>query len=339
MRARQIIFADREKIRVDDVDVPPPGEGEVTVEAAWSMISPGTELAFLRAMPGTSGVFPQFTGYSSAGRVVEVGKGVDALKPGDRVVAQMLHQSCATVPAKLCTPAPEGVDLRTAAIFRIGTISLGGVRKGQVQLGHSVLVVGLGLVGNLACQFAQAAGATCVVGVDPVSWRRVLANDCGIAHTAEACDKLDHLPLPQHVRERGFDTVIEATGVPAVFNDAVRPVKRRGLMVLLGSSRGITEQVNFYKDVHQKGVTLIGAHDSVRPAEEDMAFWFTLKSDTRTVLELMQAGRLHAAPLISDEVAADDAPSAYARLLDRDEQLMTIAIRWGHSEPGGVTRM
>lgn len=328
MNAKQVIFEDKLSVRLVDIDVEAPRNGELTVAASWSMISPGTELAFLRAMPGTGGIFPQFTGYSTSGIVTAVGDDVEGYKPGDHIVAQSLHQSSATVDQTLCAKLSDAADLREAAMFRIATIALGGVRKGQVQLGSSVLVVGLGLIGNLACQFARAAGATSVVGVDPVRWRRDLATRCSIEKTVENCRNLGRIDLPDHVRKHGFDTVIEATGVPSVFNEAVTQTKRRGVMVLLGSSRGLTEQVNFYRDVHRKGITLIGAHDSIRPGDEDLPFWFTLQGDIRTVLEMLAAGRLNVSPLISGDVPANEAPSAYERLCDGSEQLMTLAICW-----------
>ena len=64
---------------------------------------------------------------------------------------------------------------------------------------------------------------------------------------------------------RGPDVAIEATGHPAVINDALRAVGRMGRVVLLGSPRGRVE-IDPYTDIHSKGVTVIGAHANTTAA-------------------------------------------------------------------------
>jgi 2-desacetyl-2-hydroxyethyl bacteriochlorophyllide A dehydrogenase len=296
-----------------------PGPGEVLVQLLYSTISPGTELAFLHAMPNSPNKFPLETGYSASGRVICAAADTP-YRPDDAVVALAPHGTAAMLEQKWCAPVPEGVDPREASAFRLASIALQGVRKAELQLGQSVLVIGLGIIGNLAGQLARAGGATRVGGVDPVEWRRELASSSGF-HTVAA----DTNTLPE---DRTWDVVIEATGVPSVVNEAFRCARRMGRVILLGTSRGVTEQVDFCNAVHRRGLTVLGAHDSVRGMTEDVGHLWTHPSDHRTVLDLLADARLSMTPLISDTVPGREAPAAYDRLTRGDERLMTIAFDW-----------
>lgn len=121
-------------------------------------------------------------GYSSAGVVEEVGRGIDEFVVGDRVACAgegiACHAEYVFVPRNLCVSVPEGVDLRDAAFATVGAIAMNGVRQANVTLGDRVLVVGLGLVGLLAVQILKAAGC-CVIGVDLSKDRVELAGKIG----------------------------------------------------------------------------------------------------------------------------------------------------------------
>src|SRR5690349_146213 len=65
MQTRRVVFPAKGKVELETVDLPASGPGQVALETIVSIISPGTELAWLNAAPGTPGTFPQQTGYSS----------------------------------------------------------------------------------------------------------------------------------------------------------------------------------------------------------------------------------------------------------------------------------
>ena len=212
--------------------------------------------------------------------------------------------------------------------FRLISIALQGVRKAQLQLGHSVAVLGQGIIGNLAGQIARQAGATCVVGIDPVAWRRELALQCGMDAALDPASPSFADSWGELTEKRGFDAVFEASGVPDAVNEALALAARLGRVVLLGSTRGVTERVNFYRDVHKKGLTIIGAHESARAVGEDIGGYCTHRTDGRTALLLLAARRLTVQPLLSLELAASEGPAAYALLRSKQERLMTIALDW-----------
>jgi len=192
-------------------DVPPPvlKAGGVLVANAASLISAGTEKAVIelakmnplqkaRARPdlvkkvlqkagqegllGTARIVnnlvntPLPLGYSCAGIVQAVGAGVTDIQPGMRVACAGLgyanHAEVVYVPRNLCTPIPDGVDFSEAAFVTVGAIALHGVRKAELTLGETVIVTGLGLVGQLTVQLCRAAG--CRVLASILRWTNVI---------------------------------------------------------------------------------------------------------------------------------------------------------------------
>lgn len=324
MSTHRIMLQSRGKVALEPVELTEPGDGQVLVDMRQSTISPGTELAWLHGLPNTPCEWPSEAGYCSCGVVRAVGRNITHVTAGDRVVTDVPHASAAVMDGPRCTRIPDGLDMMDVRTHRLASIAMQGVRKAQVQLGHSVAVLGLGVIGNLAGQLARAAGATQVVGVDPLLFRRRIAGQVGYGATdASASDAMARVS-----ETKGFDVVIEATGAAEAVNDALAITRRFGTVILLGSSRGDTTKVNFYRDVHRKGVTLIGAHDSTRAVAEDIVPRFTHATDTRTVLSLFADGRLDGGPLISDTVSWRDTEKAYDRLHARREELMTICIDW-----------
>src|SRR5205807_2758076 len=92
---------------------------------------------------------PMPLGYSAAGIVIECGAGVQEFKPGDRIAAAAPHSAISAVGRNLCALMPENVSFEQAAYTSIASIGLQGVRLAEVGLGESVLVVGLGLIGQI----------------------------------------------------------------------------------------------------------------------------------------------------------------------------------------------
>ena len=320
MNARIIVAPAVHQITLEPYSLPAIGPDEVLVETQSSMISPGTELAWLHHKPNTPGIYPYYPGYAAVATILETGDSVENLTVGQRVACRIRHASHFVLKAAGCTPLPDGLSDAEGAAFTLVSIALQGVHKAQIQLGWSVAVLGLGPIGNLAGQIARAAGATHVLGIDPIPWRRDLALQCGFDAVADP--EAGTLPADQ------FGAVIEATGVPEAVLSAFQLAKRLGHVVLLASTRGNVPEVNFYRDVHKKGLTVIGAHDSIRPNTDDYRHYISRPTDDATSLRLISSGRVQIAPLISDIVHPADAPSAYERLNKREEPVMLIGFQW-----------
>lgn len=199
-------------------DIPALAKGKVLVKVAVSLISPGTELNGAKtarsngvADPGT----PKPFGYQNSGVVVEVGEGVEEFAPGDRVACMgagfAQHATYAVVPKNLCCKLPENVTFEQGAYAHLAITSMQAVRRAQPELGEYALIVGLGLVGQMAGRLAQIAGCY-VMGWDMVPFRCQVARGWGMDETSVVGQEDTEAKAKAFTREYGFDWAVMAFG-------------------------------------------------------------------------------------------------------------------------------
>ncbi len=149
-------------------------------------------------------------GYSSAGVVIGVGEGVQDFKPGDRVSCAgarfATHSEVVFVPRNLVTRLPDTVDFESAAFTTLGAIALQGIRLADVRLGEVVVVIGLGLLGQLAVQMLKAAGCV-VIGMDIQPARTRLAVQLGADQAVSSAEELRAM-VSQLSEGHGADAVL-----------------------------------------------------------------------------------------------------------------------------------
>lgn len=332
MTGQYVVFESVGKAALKPFEVPRPGAGEVLLENEYTVISAGTERAMLMDLPNTStSGFPKRPGYSGVGRVIAVGEGVENATVGDRALADFSgHRSHAIQKAaSLMVVDDDRVESLDAAFVVIGAMGLQGVRKLRLELGESVMVIGLGILGMFATQFASLNGAIPVIVSDFDQKRRELALSLGADHAFSP----DEEDLPERVREltggRGANAVVEVTGVAAGLEGALACVARQGRVALLGCTRIPDANINFYQLVHKPGVSLIGAHTFVRPERDSYPGYWTARDDHRTMLAFIAAGRLQVRPIISEVVSPERAPEVYARLAEEKHPPLGIVFDWG----------
>lgn len=328
MKGKRVLWPERGKVILDEEEIQPPGPGEALIRTLVSLISPGTERAFLLSLPNTSDHFPTTCGYNNVGEVIEVGPGVSGVRPGERVATGAHHAQFVRVRAEDAIPVPAGLSPREAAFFNMIAIAMQGVRKARIELGDSALVIGQGLIGNLALQLARLSGGFPMIGMDTDAGRLELSRRCGADFVLDSTDQGADEKLKNWTSGRGPSVVIEATGHPAPINTAFQLAARLGRVVLLASTRGETEHVNFYRDVHRKGLTILGAHNSIRPARDSGPAFWTWHEDARLSLALVASGRLQIGPLITHELDAMEAPRAYNLLVQWHPGLMGALLLW-----------
>lgn len=327
MNALKIIAAQKGAVALQEIDVPAPGKREVQVRAAASVVSPGTERAFINAMENTSDVFPQNLGYSCAGVVERVGEEVSEFRPGDRVAGIMFHQSRSNAPAEKLVPVPKEVAFDQAAFIRIGVIAMQAVRKARIELGEAAVVIGMGLIGQNAAQLCRANGAYPVICVDKVESKLRLAKKLGADFIVNAGDADWLEQILSATGGSGAPIVIECTGFPQPINSALLAAKKFGRVIILGSTRGNTE-VNFYRDVHKKALTIIGAHISSNPQRESYPGYWSFQDNASAYLDLIKAGRIDVDSLVSEKRGYRDYQKIYERVLGWDRDYITTIIDW-----------
>ena len=338
MNNRNIVFAERNRAEVVDGERPAAGAGEVIVRLARSVISGGTERAQLTGVPDRATciastltddrvTFPRQCGYSSSGVVEEVGEGVADLAVGDRVALSWgVHAQFVRVPAAQAYRIPDAVGFGVAALAHIATFPLAAIRKCRLEIGESALVMGQGILGQLAVKLLAAGGAAPVVAVDPDAAKRdrALALGADFAFDPGAPDFVsrvravtrngDRMLIAGRSADCGPRVGIEVTGHGRALNTLLDVLAPMGRVALLGCSRQSDFTIDYYHKVHGRGVTLVGAHTMARPDVESSERHWTTRDDAQVVLRLAACGRLDLEGFVEETHSVADAPQVYSRL-------------------------
>jgi len=298
-----------------------PRGDEILVLTHATLVSPGTERAMFARLPNTSVAYPFYPGYSGAGEVLMVGDRVTRFQVGDRVAGAFPHASLCLLKEEQALHVPESVTFEQACFYQLGVIALQGVRKARISLGDSVAVLGPGLIGLLAAQLAVAAGAYPVTVIASSHRRLALARNLGahqILDLAEARDALRRLQA---------DVTLEVTGNPDAVHDAIHGTRPGGRIVLLGSNRGITRNVDF-DAVRQARLTLIGAHIMSLPRAERLPGGWPERQEGDVILRFLADGRLRVDGLVTDQNLPSEAELFYRRLAQGERAMLGAIFRW-----------
>ena len=332
MEAQRVVWPSRAKVEVETFTLPPIGDDEVRVATECTLISPGTERAFLLGLPNAQGRYPSRPGYSNIGTVIEVGKAVKNCQVGERVASTQGHTShFVASPSRLLKVTSADVPAEEAVFFNLGAIALQGVRKARIELGEATLVLGQGLIGLLAMQLSRLSGATPLIAADLTDSRLEISKSTGADYTLNPEDANFSEQLSDATNGNGPAVVIEATGHPDAISTALDVAGQDARVVLLASTRGETPKVNFYRDVHKKGLILYGAHNAIRPRQESSPNFWTLEDDSLLLLTLIAQKRLNVTSLISHRVPGEAAPDAYQRLMEWNPSLLGVVLQWNNS--------
>ena len=364
-------------VEVLDVPQPVPGATEVLIRTVASVISPGTERAVTalaqsslltkaRARPdlvrqvirkaraegltATRQVVRSRLaedlplGYSSAGVVLEAGAAVTGVRPGQLVAAggagKANHAEFQAVPGLLCATVPGGVAAEDAAFTTIAAIALHGLRIADVGPGAKVVVLGLGLIGQLAARLAMATGCD-VAGIDPADYPRGVAADTGVLALDESGDATTDRILSWS-RGRGADAVLVCAAGRS--SDAVMRVptlcRDRAAVVIVGDVGLHLDRRPFYA----KELTLRFARSygpgRYEPSYEEWGVDFPAGQvrwsegrNFEAVLDLLATRRLAVADLVTHAFGIAGADAAY-RLIERRCEPY-LAIRLDYPAAGG----
>ena len=331
MKAQRVVWPSRAKIDIETWMLPPLGDDEVLVATECTLISPGTERAFLLGLPNAQGRYPSRPGYSNIGTVVEVGKAVTDCKVGERVASTQGHTShFIASPNRLLKVPSADVPAEEVVFFNLGAIALQGVRKAKIELGEAALVLGQGLIGLLSIQLSKLSGAMPLIAADLTDSRLEISKSMGADCTLNPEDANFSEQLSDATKGDGPAVVIEATGHPDAVSTALDAAGWGARVILLASTRGETPNVNFYRDVHKKGLIIYGAHNAIRPRQESSPNFWTLEDDSLLLLSLIAQRRFNVAPLISHRVLGEDAPKAYQLLMEWNPGLLGVILQWNN---------
>lgn len=330
MKNKQIFFTHVHQAELLESELGEIGRQDVLVETEYTVISGGTERACILGMKNVSPTFPMSLGYCGVGRVLQTGPDVTTVHEGDRVlVYHGCHAKYNIRPESDVTRVTrEEIPSLEAAFVILASMGLGGVRKLELEIGESAMVMGQGLLGIFATQFCRLNGACPVIAADLNEERRNLALRLGADYALDPSAPDFVSCVRQATGGKGVRACVEVTGVSAAMIQALECAAPMGRISLLGCTRVSDCAVDYYSQVHRPGIKLIGAHNFVRPRFESYPHHWTHQDDCTAILNLMATGRIQVAPIISRVVSPEDAPAVYNQLCDDPKFPMGTVFDW-----------
>lgn len=353
---QRLVVEPNGQVTVATVAVPEPAPNQILVRTVLTQVSAGSEMNVVRrrrlACAAEQQSFaPQGIGYTAVGYVEAVGQEITDFTVGDRVLCNGNHGTHWLVtPAKVMQPAsigqdfgiqkvPEGLDDTEAAFAILGDIALHGVRLAQLQIGESVAVHGLGVIGLLVVQLCRLSGTHPVLGVDLLPERLALARSMGATTTIHAGQEdivariqaLTQLPwryrnfLPGLEPGAGAEVQIHCSSNINIYPTMIKAAADRGRIILVGATAGsvpIESQELFRRELTVRGSYQTGMAES-------HPYWpWSRPRNQSVIMDLIARGELEVKPLISHVVPACEAPALYDLMMNGGAGWMSVFFQW-----------
>ncbi len=352
------------------VEVPSPliNDNEILVKLHYSALSPGTELKsigstadslLVKAVKNPQKIISGFNllktngialtneiisqkgfdyhpiGYSAAGVIISLGKNVTSFSLGDKVACAgakyAYHSEYICIPENLCVHVPKGLSLDKASTITLGTIALQGVRRANPTMGENVLVVGLGIIGQLTVQLLKSNGCN-VFGLDLDERRVNIAKssglDIGFLNNKDIEDQILRI-----TNGYGVDCVIitASTNSDSVVSNAFKCCRKKARVILVGDV-GLNLKRD---DIYSKEIDFLvstsygpGRYDQ-RYEEEGLDYplpyirW-TENRNMQEYLRLINKGKLSIDLFISNKFSLDKFEEAYQSLQLEEKKILAI---------------
>ena len=371
---------------VEEIPAPQVSAGSVLVAVSHSCISVGTEMAGVRSsgMPLYRRALAQPdnvkrvlemvkdqglrktvdrvsgklaagspTGYSAAGTVIAVGAGVEIFKVGDQVACAGAgianHAEIIDVPVNLAAAIPDGVSTRQACTVTLGAIAMQGVRRAGPTLGETIVVVGLGVLGQLTVQFLVANGCR-VIGVDPDPERLALAKSLGMECGISPVDTDYVARVTQLTDGFGADAVIvtAAGSSDEIISLAFKAARKKARVILVGDVGLDLKRADIYaKELDflvscSYGPGRYDANYEVGGQDYPIAYvrW-TENRNMQAYLELIARGRIQIDAIVETVFPIAQAGAAFDSLKGTGRKPLSVILEYTPNEgsPQRIVRL
>jgi (R,R)-butanediol dehydrogenase/meso-butanediol dehydrogenase/diacetyl reductase len=326
---KALVYHGNRDLRLECVPDPEPGAGDIRLRMDYCGICAtdveeyvyGPKFIFHdEPNPLTGKKTPMITGHEITGTIEKLGSGVSGLSVGDRVVLDTMltceecwwcragrRYQCDRMavagfgldgglaeylvwPASHAIPLPDNVTSEEAALVEPGSVALHAVRRGMIEAGQTVAVLGVGTVGMLAMQAAKSRGAR-VIAIDTRPMSLELAAELGADSTVNAGADDALAALLEETGGVGPDVVIDAAGGKTTAETAIRWVRRGGRVVLVAIYTA-TPPFDF-NDIMAREVDVVGSLACER-------------RDVEEIVALIAKGAVRTRPLISGTISLDE---------------------------------
>ena len=279
-------------------------------------------------------------GYSLAGKIIEVGSGIDDLKPGQMVAAAgaayAYHAEIVCVPRNLVVPVPDDIPPEHAASVTIGAIAMQGVRRANPTLGECAAVIGLGLLGQITVQLLKASGIRTIgFDLDPVRVSQAKEIGCDMVINSGTTDPV--LEANKFSGGPGVDFAIitAATRQNTPLNQAIDMCRKKGRVVIVGDVGMSIDRNKLYpKELDVLISTSYGPGRYDESYEEDGHDYpigyvrWTENRNMQEFLKLIAEKKVDIAPLISGTYPLDAAAEAFETLVSGEIRPLLVVLTY-----------
>lgn len=342
-KMKAAVLTEPGKIEIQELDIPVPGPDEALVRVKAVGLC-GSDVHYYEH--GKIGPYvvrkPIILGHEAAGEVVAVGSEVRHLKAGQRVTIEPgvtcgrceycksgRYNLCpevrflATPPydgafceyiairADFLYPIPDSMSYEKAALIEPLSVGLHAVRRGDIQPGETVVIMGMGPIGILTLLAAKAAGAGRVIGVDLERFRLERALQMGATDVINLREEDGQAALLRLTDGRKADLAIETAGNGKAVQAALQAVRRGGRVVLVG--------------LPQEEETPLSVPYIV-DNEIDLRGVFRYHNTYPTGVAVMAAEELDLDPVITDRMTLDETPQAFEKAIKEKSSTLKIVI-------------
>jgi threonine dehydrogenase-like Zn-dependent dehydrogenase len=223
-------------------------------------------------------------------------------------------QYCRLKEENVCKIA-DNVSFSEASLAYIATFPMAAIRKCALEYGESAIVMGQGILGQLAVKFLRVAGAAPIIAVDPVEAKRARALELGADYALDPFEP-DFAQKVKEITGGGARVAIEVTGKGQGLDMVLDCMRKFGRVALLGCTRNSDFSIDYYRKVHGPGITLVGAHTNARPKFESAPGWWTERDDIETFLRMIALGRTEMTSLVEETHPVTEAVAVFNRLAE-----------------------
>jgi threonine dehydrogenase-like Zn-dependent dehydrogenase len=194
---------------------------------------------------------------------------------------------------------------------------MNGVHDARIRIGESVVVFGMGTVGQIVGQLSKKSGAQ-VIGIDRFEKRLEIAQQSGAADVVLNADDGE---VAERIRiitsNRGADVAIEVTGSPVALNQAIRTIAYSAKVIALGFFQGEAAGLFLGEEFHHNRVNVVGSQ--ISGTDPELTYRWNRLRLVQTFMRLQTDGMIDLKPIISHVIPFDEAGEAF-RILDQEPE-------------------
>ncbi|MFZ3136491.1 MAG: bi-domain-containing oxidoreductase [Thermodesulfovibrionales bacterium] len=367
------VFIRKGKVIVDEVPAPLVSANEVLVHVYYSCISSGTEVSGIEKSgkplfkkiidkpqnirkvldllrnKGLSETIRKVkskvdsktpTGYSASGLVLEVGDNIKNIKVGDKVACAGAgianHAEFIAAPENLVARIPENLSLKYASTVTLGSIALQGVRRCKPELGEFVVVIGLGILGQLTMQLLKLSGCN-VIGIDLEQKRldKALSLGLDMGFNPNKVNIVEEIIRSTNGYGADSAVITASSASSAVINQAMEMCRKKGKVVVVGDVSLNIERKHFY----EKELDLListsygpGRYDEKYELKGyDYPYAYVRWTENRNMkeyLSLLSENKINVKDLIEEVYKVEEAPKAFESLRRGGSKPLVVLLEY-----------